>query len=665
MKPSEWLQQIQDAKDIHYRDERIETWRMAAQYYRSGAYAPRKDIPHEYAPEDTSIHINVTQAIVENFIAALLPDAFKASVLPKRPGDEESARAVQDLFNFQLIPDTGLEEEVFKAVLHASIFGDGFLKLGYTAFPKQREGEDEFLAAGQHAIQLGGDMEFDDESVYRPDLVWFKAIFPWNIIPAPGSYGLTDAPWVAHRIRKRFDDVIKNNNYDGRARGKLTPITDDQREEDHPFADSERLTIREEGDEAQGPDYIDLYEIWDLHNQEFLVIAAGNPDLYLKQSKWPFPGLEGYPFEQIGFKPDPESFYHNSMIGDFADLQEELNVVSGLMNESLKRSTPFILYDKNAIDDREAEMIANADVYGIVGVNVNSGDPIDRAIGQFPKGPSFSPDLYGVRNAIIQAILLVTGQADFLIGQSQKTKSATEVAASAQGHTARVRLKRRMFQRFFRNVLRKAYQITRHRMTRDQWVRTVGAEGANMALVTPADVRKELDVDIDAEIMEDRAADPVRMKIVTDAMAPLLNPQLMMVAGLNPVEMIKEYLRAVGVKNTDKLQPVSAKPKDPEVENLAMSEGMRMEPHPLDDDEAHMRTHIQGQGAAPEGVHIIFQEHIRKHMENLQLKQQAMVQQVAQAAQGPTTGANESPSRTSSASDNGNTAARIMQAGNN
>lgn len=668
VRPGEWLQRIHEAKRIHFHEDRVLLWRRCAQLYRSGDCSSRLKSAYlsEVADgvEAQQLVINITQAIVENFVASVYPAEVIPSVLPKRPGDDDSAFAVQTYLQNRVIREAGLDVASERTTLHAAIFGDGFTKVGYTAIPRRRASSDpeDILDTSDVEIQALGDLEFTDESSFRGQLPWFLAVYPWCVVPAPGASSLRDAPWVVHRIRKRFEDVVNNPNYDDRARASLSPVIDRElSEEEHPFKDMEMLTVRGDEKEAQGPDYIDLFEVWDWYNQEFRVIAAGNPDLYLKTADWPAQGLEGYPFVHLGFKPDPESFFHNPIIGDFADLQQELNITSSFMLEAFKRSVPVNVYNKNNVDDTEINKLADSSVGAFVGID---GAPSPENIDTFPKGSSFSPDLYGVRNSIIQAIMLVTGQSDFLIGQSQKTKSATEVAASAHGYSSRVGQKKKILSRYLRDLLRKAYQVTRHRLDTDEWIRSVGPKGANMIHLSPSDVQKEYDVDIDAEIFDNRVGDPVRMKIVTDAMAPLMNPEIAMAFGFNLVELGKKYLRAVGEKDLDKLQPAGADPKDPEIENQVMLEGMTVEPHPHDDDIQHLESHIEAQKAAPQGRHIVFQDHIRKHAQNLEMKMRLTQEQ--QAGGGPVnTGANDAPSRNSAASDNGNMQARVLQGGNN
>ena len=149
-----------------------------------------------------------------------------------------------------------------------------------------------------------------------------------------------------------------------------------------------------------------------------------------------------------------------------------------------------------------------------------------------------------------------------------------------------------------------------------------------MIPVTAEDVRGEYDVDIDAQIFDDRMQDPVRLKLIIDAMAPVLqNPQVLLMTGLNPVEMMKRYLQAIGEKNIEKLQPVSDTPDPPDAENESMMNGNAVNVHPLDDDLEHLQSHLQAQLEAPAERHILFEMHVKKHSEMMQMKQELMQQQ--------------------------------------
>ncbi len=660
--PRQWHTEIVTARTEHHSEERLDRWRRALQLYRTGASESR--LANRFLVEAVtdvggdSLRVNLVAPIFENFVSSLYPDELKASILPKRPNGNDAAFNVQELFNNRLIPEARMSEEAEQAVWLAVILSDGFLKLGYVDAPKRRLSSDpeDLLLGADDAIQIGGGFGFEGEAAYRGDLIWVQAVHPKNIIPAPGALSLEDTPYLIHKIRRRFEHVIRDPNYSPRARDRLKPMTFDW-ETENPNRDPEMLTEPEEVPEGT-TEYIDLYEIYDYYNQEFRVIAEGNMEDFLREGPWPFQGLEGYPFAHLGFKNDPESFFHIPMVQDIADLQEELNTVSTLMLETLKRSVPFITYDKSKIDPKQLGTAGDADLMGFVGIDGNAKE----VFGTFPDRTTFSPDLYGVRNMIIQAMMLITGMTDFLMGQSQKTKSATEAAATSAGFTSRMKYRRKTLKRFLRDMLRKSYQITRHRMTTDQWIRVVGATGAEMLSVTPEDVRQELDVDIAAEIFDDRMQDPVRLKLILDAMTPFMQtPDLMKLAGINPIEMMKRYLQAIGEKDFEKLQPVAREPVGADIENKLMETGQKVNVHPLDDDQTHMQAHIAAQDLVEDRLHVLFQSHLTEHAKMLEAKIQMMQQQAQAAAQeaaGP-----ESPSRRSTPNA-GEQQARTMQVAN-
>jgi hypothetical protein len=643
---------------------------MASEYYRTGASHPelRKAWAGEaYKSQGSSdFRVNVIQGLIENFVSAMVPQNIRARGLAKRHGGDKAARNVQDLFNNDFIPNSKLNEKIDKAVTQAAIYSDAFIKLGFTDLPRRRfDGEnDEILIDDESTLQLGAEMEDPDSTVDQAETPWYDVVMAPNVIPAPGAMALDESPWIAIKMRKRYSELLKNRNYKNidRVQPQMASKED---WEDHPHRESELLSGKEEGIEESGEDYLDIYEIWHIEGGQLLAVAHGNHDFFIREQDWPHPGLEGYPLVQLQFKNDPEAFFGISMIQDVADLQDELNIASSYMLTAMKRAMPFNIYDKDRIDPKEVADMANAELGGFVGVET-SANGLAGAVETFPKGAAFSPDLYGVRNMIIQSILLVSGQSDFMIGQSQKTKSATEVAATSQGMTSRLGYKRKLLIRALSEILKKTYQISRTQITEERFIRTNGIPGANIVTVTPEDLKTELEIDLNAEMAETRGEDPVRLKITADAMAPFLDQALAQAAGIDLVAFAREYLRNAGVKNVDDLQPGSREPTDPEDENIILAEGIQVEPHPLDDDQEHILQHIAIQDGLPPTRQAVLQEHIQLHLRNLQLKQQAIQQRNADlSAQGAaTTGANEAPSRTSAASDNGNTQARSLQATN-
>lgn len=666
----EWLQQIRTDREAHFSEDRIEQWRVAAEYYRSGSCAPdlRKAFFSSLNGDVQELRINVTQAIIENLTALMKPAELRASILPRRPGDRDTAFNVQQLFNNHIIPETELDRVVDDWLLFGLIFGDSFLKIGFIDFKKRSVADvdaEDVLASGEVEIQAGGDFEYPDQARFRQDLPWFQVKFPWNLVPASGAYGLWDTPYIVDKVRRRFSDVVGNPNYEKAVRKTLRPSVDNTDEMTHPYKHEELLTTRgDQGSEdTEQEEYIDLFEIYDLENQQFSVVAHGHTKDFLRGPiALPFPALEGYPYVHFQPKRDPESFYGIPIIKDFADLQEELNTVSSFMLEAYKRSVPFYTYDKNTADEKQIQQAADVGMGGFVGFD---GPP---SLDSFPKGPAFNPEIFGVRNLIIQAILLVTGQSDFLIGQSQKTKSATEVAATSQAFTGRMQFRQNRFKRSLGELFRKTYQIVSFSMTQERWIRTIGVDANTMIPITAEQLQVMRDIDVDAEIFQDRTSDPVRMKLILDALNPLIqSPALASLAGADFIEIFRQYLRAIGIRDTDRIQPVGAKPRDPQSENIAILDGAELEPHPLDDDVQHIALHIQAQEAAPQGIQIRFQEHIGKHQRNFEQKQRLFAerQQLAAETAAGTGGGAEAPSRQSTSQTQASQQSRINQGSNN
>jgi hypothetical protein len=658
--PRDWYQDIVSARKEHFTEDRVRQMDKAMQFYRTGSadatFQNRflSEMIDELGAQ--GMKINMVGAIVENFVSQIVPAEVKASSMPKRPGDVKKAENVQLLFNNDVIPNTNLNYWFDCAAQQAAITGDAFLKIGYVSNAKRGSVLDEDTARTtnpDYPDLVGGGFDVEDESQYRGESLWFQVIHSNNLVPSPGALSIHDADWISHRIR-RLEDVAKSDvNYSKKARDKLRPITCSPTDGSGPNEYKHTAWTSAPEDVEEGR-YVDVLEIFDYRNKQFYVISPGNLDDFLYEGDWPFPALEGYPITHLYFKRDPQSFFGIPMIQDITDLQEELNTVSAFMVESYKRSVPFTIVDENSVDDPAMQMLADALHEQFVRIPLG-GQGAEKAFFRWPpSGHSFSPDVYGVRNMIMQAMMLITGMTDFMMGQSQKTKSATETAATIQGFTSRMRYKSKLFRWFLRDTLRKSYQILRTEMGADteKWVRTVGADGFEMIPVTAEDLRAELDIDIDAEIFDDRTGDPVRQKLILDAMAPILQaPQLALLTQMDLSEIMRRYLKAIGEIDIDKIMPAKAKPKDPMMENMLMATGQEVNTHPIDDDMSHIDIHIQFQQAQEpgSGPFMLAEQHVKAHAEMLQVKQQ-LAQQRDQDLLGAALGGgngSEAPSRRS------------------
>lgn len=660
--PREWYQEIIEAREEHFTVDRVDEINRAMQLYRTGsAEATLHNRFLNEALEDVgadAVKINMTGAIIENFVSQIVPAEVKASVLPKRPGDVKKAENVQLLFNNDVIPNTAFNYWMDLAVQQAAITGDAFLKIGYVANAKRGSifDEDEARRTNtEYPNLIGGGFLAEDEAQYRGDSLWFQVLSSKNVVPADGSLSIHDAPWIAIRIRRRFDVAKMDTNHSEKAREKLRPITCSPSESAQPNQ-YKHIAWTSEPEDVERGEYVDELEIYDFQNKQFYVISPGNLDDFLYQGDWPFDALEGYNLTHLYFKRDPQSFFGIPILNDISDLQQELNTVSGLMVEAYKRSVPFTIADSNAIDPTDMANFADAQLQQLVPIKLQ-GQELDKVFFPWPpSGHSFSPDIYGVRNMIMQAMMLITGMTDFTMGQSQKTKSATEVAATVQGFTSRMRYKSKLFQWFLRDTLKKSYQILRTEMGNDvqKWVRVAGEGGADMIPVTVEDLRAELDIDIDAEIFDDRTHDPVRQKLILDAMTPFFQaPQLAIAAKVDIVELLRRYLRAIGEKDIEKILPATAKPKDPTLENLLMANGQEVHVHPADDHFTHIDLHTQFNLSQPEGSgpRMLSDQHLKEHSEMIAviqaMEQQRTKQLLGAAAGGGNGTGTEAPSRRS------------------
>ena len=126
--PEEWYQEILEAREQHFKKERIDRMNKAAQLFRSGSC--ESEFSNKFLEESLEelgawgMKINMIHPIIENFVSQIVPEEIKASVLPKRPGGEKAAHNVQLLFNNDIIPNTEFNFHADRAAWNAAIFGE-------------------------------------------------------------------------------------------------------------------------------------------------------------------------------------------------------------------------------------------------------------------------------------------------------------------------------------------------------------------------------------------------------------------------------------------------------------------------------------------------------------------------------------------------------------
>lgn len=606
------LQEIREAQSYTLRDDRVGQWRFFRAIFE-GKQTPLRyswggNRPL-YVPAGDLI-INITWAVIENFIPLMMSRMPTVQVLPERPSDVEEAPAHEHWIN-HTSDVMDLLHACLQWLYDMFIFGNGFLKIGLTGIAAtslgplygQKRPRDPKKPVSSD-IQWGGDFADERDARYRSYTTSLHRISPANLWTPPGVTWLRDSPFLIHRFFRPVEEVKAAPFYEntGRLRGTASYTPEGEAViEDQP-----------EGSAAI-TQYVELWEKWDRRRGEVITFAAENPTDPIRVMPWPFPGLEEFPFEELKLHPIPGRFDGYSMVDLMCDHQLELNRARQFMLTHLMRSTKVLITGRGVFDKGNRQKLMQAEAWAHIEAN-GTLDPTK--FKEFPEGPAFDGNVYNVNAILLEGIRLVTGLADFMLGATTKTKSATEASTMAEAVSARVGFKRVLFERALERLLQKVHTIGMGALTQEQYIRITGPDGFRVVPFTPdqADVRVRIKIVPGSTVTPPE--DAVQKSQMLTALNLVLNPIVLASTQPNLPLILSDTFRAIGFKDVERYFPLSQRPMPPDQENILLATGQRVRIHPQDDDLFHLQMHAIA--LVPQEYEALKQEHMQQHEQKLQ-----------------------------------------------
>lgn len=292
-----------------------------------------------------------------------------------------------------LISDMEMPSEVDQALLHAYIYCNGILKIGFDSEygwdPTHDQGGRKKplgLTLTQHDPKTGRLIEFSD---VQPGMPWVKAVLPHDFVCPWGTGPKIDsAPWLVHRVIRHIDDIKSDPKYENKK--DLYPSLSMQ-----DFVKSYQSVIkpyrmgssevRDGGGSSNRAEYCELWEIHDKRTGKVHVIATGH-DKFLR-SEVNLLQLEGLPFVGFSFTPKSRTFWTTSDAYYLKQHQAELSDIT-VQGTKLRRMMNLkFLYDENAIDEAELTKLTSMDAG--VGVKIKGGHNNEESIRYITPPPNY------------------------------------------------------------------------------------------------------------------------------------------------------------------------------------------------------------------------------------------------------------------------------------
>ena len=197
--------------------------------------------------------------------------------------------------------------------------------------------------------------------------------------------GLTDARWIAFRIRQPLHWWKNNPNYENtedlKPNARLS--TDGKGKKGFNY---KTLEGRDQGDTFEDYAMVEGWEIWardfpvtSTQNRNVLItIAEGHDKLLQHEEEWPYDNIEDYPATLLKFTTNTKTWINKPILtlSGADNIQTLMNEFLDSMLYTLRKSKNVFIYDQNTFDKDEIQAILDApdgSVFGVDNLNQFSG----------------------------------------------------------------------------------------------------------------------------------------------------------------------------------------------------------------------------------------------------------------------------------------------------
>lgn len=482
----DWLQKIAKAKEV--KKKWREDFRIALCYeYWEGRQRPANVPEHEW----------ITINMIYSNLMAELPSLYstdpyfyvkvKKSYTPNPMAIaqmELKSQVRQSMLNY-LKGELNLKAKGRLAIMDA-FFQFGVVKVHYTADMVENPDFGNPVLDEETALPvLDGESGYPiQEPEYLPanEAYCVTRIHPDDFIVDEDAGPLDeDCGWKAQRIKRPLEDVKKDKRYSklGRDAVKATEIKDqdqkerEQRKKGNGMATSDKADIE--------PDIAVLYEVYDLKNKQWLVVAEGSSEFLVAPEATP-DGIERDPFVDLRFTMRDDSWYPLPPVSQWLDSQRELcELRSKYMVHRKRFNRKYTLY-MPAFDD-PMEAMAKIEIGGD-GTVVGQNQPIQTVypIQDAPLDQNHVIEMQAIRQDFM----------DLAVGPNQRgatagVDSATEAGILEKRTQIREGDKQGLVTDFLQQIARKLDQVVQANITQDQAVKVAGPRGEAWEVVRAQD----------------------------------------------------------------------------------------------------------------------------------------------------------------------------------
>lgn len=478
-----WLEKIDRAKKV--RKAWLDSFRVSLAYeYYEGRMRPT------WIPENEWITVNKIYSSME----AILPSLYSvdpyyyiklktsyAAAPDAIPMMELKAKVRQAMLNY-LKGELRLKQKCRLSVKDA-FFQYGVAKVHYTADLTENPKAGEVIIGEEGRPQLDESGQPMTEADLLPANEAYKIsrIHPSDfLVDEDAGTDNDDVSWKAHRIKMPLSDAKEDLRFPAAVRKNLKATElKDEAEKDREAR--KKGTVSVDSEKKKDADTIVMWEVYDLRNDEWLIVAEGNKEFLIAPEAIP-ESIDGDPFVDLRLTNRDDSWYPIPPVSQWLDSARAFSERRSKILSHNKRFNRKYEMFAGAYDDPEASAAKLEN--GEDGTVLIKTQPM-KSVDVITDAP------LDMQNHTELAYL---GQ-DFnelAVGANQRSAtqgvdSATEAGILEKRAVIREGDKVALVQDFVVDIGRKLDQCVQEHITRDQAVKVSGPQGEAWVTIRPSD----------------------------------------------------------------------------------------------------------------------------------------------------------------------------------
>lgn len=510
------------AKRFRRHEDYDNTWRRLVDLYRGKHY--------ESISQEDRLLINVCFSTINIIAPSVAVNYPKIAVNARRPEAAAQAVITEAVINYWW-KHYKIKPEFRRAVKDFLIVGHGWLKCGYRYVEEEEISQD-----GDHSDEKMEGNDITPTIIVTEDRPFVERVSPFDVFVDPDCTSMSDARWIAQRVRRTIEEVKTDKRYLKVARDNINATSWNHVEDQGSTYDP---TDKEAG-------YVEIWEYYDIGKKTMCVFGDGSEHFLVKPTDMPY--SFGHPYVMIRNYDVPDYFYPMGDLEAIEPLQRELNATRTQMMNHRKRYSRKYLFKESAFDADGRDALESD--YDNVLVPVSSDENLNNVVVPFPAVVT-PPEFYRQSDIIEGDIQTVSGISEYQRGGLPEIRrTATEAAIVQDAANARAADKLATIEASIAEVAYRLVILAQQFMTGEQVARIVGKDGEPLWVTFDTEyIAGEFDYEVEAGSTAP-ANDSFRRQMalqMVDAMAPFAGAGI-----VNMPALAAHVLQfGFGVKNPD------------------------------------------------------------------------------------------------------------------